>query len=272
MDVDNFLAHYGIKGMKWGVRRDTPRLTRRERLEKAYSTKYGEAVAKTKVDSRLRTEKILLIAGSVTITAAASIVVGRKLHSEFAPVNLKKSTVLQNINQHGKDLDLDKVTFATFKKGDNKIYRGKFVEELLSRTGRGSDKVYATQLKPVKDLKIPSKAKARELFVEWEKSRGIVPKTSSTVKINGVTRKIKSNVTTRMVNSNRSNQITGNKPGPDSFLAYVAKQGFDGIQDVMDQRKGSYNASKPLMLFNGAQSVMVKGAEFIETSGILNRS
>lgn len=271
MEVDDFLAHYGVKGMRWGVQRNNgPRLTRRERLEKAYTTKYGEAVAKTKVESRLRTEKIIAISGAVLLTTAVAVVVGRKLHSEFAPINLKKSTLLQNINQHGTDLDLDRVTFATYKKRDNKIYREKFVDELLSRIGRGGDNVYATQLKPVKDLKIPSKAKARDLFVEWEKSRGIVPKTSSTIKINGVTRKVKSNVTTRMVNSNRSNQILGNKPGPDSFLAYVAKQGFDGIQDVMDQRKGSYNASKPIMFYNGAQSVAVKGAEFVKASGILN--
>lgn len=41
-NVDNFLAHYGVKGMKWGIRKDRysrlrssgePRVTRKERKE-----------------------------------------------------------------------------------------------------------------------------------------------------------------------------------------------------------------------------------------------
>lgn len=268
MEVDDFLAHYGVKGMRWGVQRNNgPRLTRRERLEKAYATKYGEAVAKTKVDSRIRTEKIIAISGAVLLTTAVAVVAGRELHKEFAPINLAKGTSFQNINQHGVDFDLDRITFATFKPRDNAIYRDRFSKELLMNLGRKSNEVYATELKAVKDLKIPSKATAKRLFKEFEAANGIVPKTSAIIrKQGGGTKKIRLDVTTRMINNNRTRQI--GDPKKSAFLAYVSSQGYDAIQDVMDQRKGSYNAKTPLMFVNGAQAMVVKGAEALDSMAI----
>lgn len=252
--VDAFLAHYGVKGMRWGVRRDkTPRASRRERLEAAYRTKMSDVDAKAKANGRIRTEKILLGVGAVAAVTAISVVAGKKLHSEFAPISLKSGSNLQNVNQFGKKLDLDKVTFATFKKGDNLKYRENFTKELLGRID-SNGKVYATQLKATKDLNIPSKSQARKLFVEWEKSRGITPTASS--------------VTNRMINNNRGSQALGNSVSDGSFLSYVGKKGFDGIQDVMDQRRGSLAAKAPLMFVNGAQSLAVAGEEFLKKSGI----
>lgn len=269
--IDDFLAHYGVKGMRWGVSRaKTPRASRRDRLEAAYRTKMSDVDAKTKADARIRTEKILITAGAIAVTAAVAVVAGKKLHTEFAPITLKAGSSLQNVNQHGKDLNLDKVTFATFKKSDNKIYREGFVKELLSRPGRPSNDVFATDLKAVKDIKIPSKSQTRKLFAEWEKSRGITPVTSKTVNINGVKRKVKLDVTTRMINNNRNGQISNNTLTPDSFLGYVAKKGFDGVQDVMDQRSSSYRAKAPLMFVNGATSLVVKGAEALKAADIFN--
>jgi hypothetical protein len=258
-DVENFLAHYGVKGMRWGVRKkdDSPKLSRRERLEKAYATKYSDVVAKQKAANRIRTEKVLLTVGAVAVTAAVAVVVGKKLHTEFAPINLSSDTVLQNVNQHGKDFDLNRVTFATYKNSDNAIYREKFAKELLQRAGRPSNDVYATQLKPIKDLKIPSRATAKKLFVEWEKASGLTPKKGQ-------------NVITRMVNHNRSSQLSGNSvEDANSFLNFVGKKGFDGIQDFMDQRNPHFSAKTPLMFVNGAHALMVKGAEALDSARLI---
>lgn len=269
-DVDTFLAHYGVKGMRWGVTREkTPRASRRERLEAAYRTKMSDVEAKTKADARIRTEKTLLIAGGIAVAAAASIVIGKKLHTEFAPINLPKGSSLQNVNQHGTDFDLDRITFATFKPKDNALYRDKFSMELLRSVGRKSNDVYATELKAVKDIKIPSKATARKLFKEYEALNGIVPKTKSTVTINGVRKTVRSNVTARMIANNRTRQISD--PKKSAFLEYVASKGYDGIQDVMDQRRGSYAAKAPLMFVNGAHAMIIKGAEALDSSAIFER-
>lgn len=249
-NIDAFLAHYGVKGMRWGVRRaSTPRASRRERLETAYRTKMSDIDAKKKAAARIRTEKILITAGAIAVTAAVAAVVGKKLHSEFAPLSIKAGSSLQNVNDRGSDFDLNRITFATFKKRDNAVYRDKFAKEVASRMG-SSGKVYANELKAVKDLKIPSKAQTKKLFQEWEKTRGITPPQGQSI-------------LTRMVNNNRGSQISGNKLAEDSFLSYVGKKGFDGIQDVMDQRNG-YSAKAPLMFVNGAQALVYKGSELLK--------
>jgi hypothetical protein len=240
--------------MKWGVRKssDAPRLSRRERLEKAYATKYSDAVAKNKAANRIRTEKILLTVGAVAVTAAVAVVVGKKLHSEFAPINLPQGSSLQNVNNHGDNFDLNRITFATFKKGDNKIYREKFALELSSRSGL-RNRVYASELKSIKDLKIPSKSQAKKLYVEWEKSRGIDGAASG------------KSVIKRMINNNRNTMaFEGNINKPGSFMSYIAEKGYDGIQDVMDQQSSKLRAKAPLMFVNGAQSLVVKGSEAID--------
>lgn len=246
-DTDDFLMHFGIKGMRWGVRKDSqPRLTRRERLEKAYATKYSVAVAKTKADSRIKTEKTLAIAGGVLVAAAVATVVGTKLHKEFAPINLKAGTKLQNINAFGKDLNLDKPTFATYKKRDNSTYAKKFVSELMGRPESRGRSAYRTVLESSKPIKAPSRSVQRKLFDAWKKERGL-PK--------GFT----------LEGMNRGMMATGvTKPKSGDFLDYLSKRGFNAIQDTLDQGSSHYRARRPLMVFDGSDTLTSLGSYLVD--------
>lgn len=246
--VDDFLAHYGVKGMRWGVRRDssTPRLTRRERLEKAYSMKYSEAVAKTKVDARLRTEKILLISGGVLATAAIAAVVGKNLHTQFAPVNLKVGTQFQNINNVGGKFNKDDVLFTTFKNSDNRKYAKKFVDEFL---GRGNKVAYATTLKNNVPIKAPSRSQTEKLYQAWRKSQGLGDR-----KYSMYLRDLQASPAVSQ--------------GANSFVAYLKKQGYNALQDRLDQ-SGSYKAQMPLMVFEGSQTLTSFGSKVVKD--ILNK-
>lgn len=258
MTEAEFLEHAGVKGMKWGIRKEE-QTTHRERLENKYRIAMTETEAKAKADARIRTEKAVAIVGAVVITTAVAVIVGKKLHTEYMPINLNEHTVLQNVNQHGKDFDLNRVTFATYTKGDNKIYRDKFAKELLMRPGRQSDDIFATTLKPIKDIRIPSKAKAKALFEEWEiVSNGGLAKSKS-----------KLSTTTRMINNNRGRQVGGQATvNKDSFLSYVASKGYDGVQDVMDQNSSHFRAKTPLIFANGVNALTVAGAESISNMNL----
>lgn len=249
MSADTFLKHYGIKGMRWGKRKSqgsTPKLSRRERLEKAYATKYSADVAKKKVDARLRTEKVLAISGAVLVTAAIAVVAGKALHKEFAPLKVAMGTPLQNINVHGDKLNLDKVTFATFKKSDNETYAKKFTEELI--TGRGAKTVYSTVLKNTEPIKAPSKHQTAKLFNEWSKSRGIdTTKKSWTFN-----------------NWNRSMQVSNNYDDPNGFLAYVSSKGYNALQDTLDQNSSNFKAQAPLMIIKGSKTVVTVGSMVVK--------
>lgn len=71
------LKHYGIPGMKWGVRKFIERQekgkTHRDRLQNKYLEKgYSKEEASRRAANRIRTEKALAIAGGVALTAAAA--------------------------------------------------------------------------------------------------------------------------------------------------------------------------------------------------------
>lgn len=77
------LKHYGIPGMKWGVRKFIERQekgkTHRDRLQNKYLERgYSKEEASKRASNRIRTEKVLAIAGGVTLAAAAAYYAHKK--------------------------------------------------------------------------------------------------------------------------------------------------------------------------------------------------
>ena len=73
--VEQEIKHYGIPGMKWGVRKFIERQekgkTHRDRLQNKYLEKgYSKEEASKRAANRIRAEKALAIAGGVTLAAA----------------------------------------------------------------------------------------------------------------------------------------------------------------------------------------------------------
>lgn len=191
------LYHFGIKGMRWGVRRfetkggnltpagkrrylddktnvkvkrkqslskaqndsEKPKSNHRQKLEQKYRDMgLSERDAARQAEKRIKTEKI--IAGVATMTvAAAAIYVSSKEIARRSDHIIKSGQTLQNIASHD-NRDFNDTFYTTNKKSDMNKYKG-----ILGKTfnDRG-DNVYQYNLKAKKDMKVVSRKKAEDIF------------------------------------------------------------------------------------------------------------
>lgn len=180
--VNGELYHYGIKGMKWGVRRfqrrdgsltsagrkrysdDAPskqKSTHRSRLEEKYrnqgmSQKEAEAAA----ERRIKTEKIIAITAGITVTAAAAYAANKQIQ-ERADRIIKSGATMQRVTKDNT-VNFDHNFYVSDNKLDNMKYRGLYGNQL-----GGGNKI---TLKADKDLKVVSNKKARDTFVDLYKT------------------------------------------------------------------------------------------------------
>lgn len=155
-DVDNFLAHYGVKGMKWGVRKAPgEKSNHRITLEGKYIKK-GLTVAEAEVaaDRRIKVEKTIAIVGATTVAAALAYSAGRIIGRDYLDVKLKAGTPLQHVTEVG-DMELKNLPlFTTFTKGDKKNIHGLFPMP------------NQINLETTKSITAPSNYKARKMLAE----------------------------------------------------------------------------------------------------------
>lgn len=264
-DVDNFLAHYGVKGMRWGViRKDPsgppPTKTRdlpdsekskiRIRYEAGYIGKgHTPAQAKILADRRLTTEKVLATVGGMAVAAAISYAATSAITKRFVGVTLAEGTSLNYVNAMGGDkVDLDRRLYTTFKKGDGDKYRGMLAARLRNQAASipdGSRTVYDTVLKTTKEIKAPSQVQAAKMYKEFVKANGIINAPSY-----------------RMMNRN----IVFDDPTSKQFLNHLKTKGYNAILDANDQFISGYNTKAPLVIFNAASSTVKSGEKILKNS------
>lgn len=255
------LFHYGVKGMRWGVRRkegpdgtvssaikDPDKSAHRVSTEASYITKgYSAKDAELKANRRIRTQKVLLAVGATAVTAA--VVYGGKVafDKRFTGVDLPMGTILKNINALGDDQDLDRRLYTTFEAGDTKKYKG-----LLAATLRGNAKgttIYETSLKATEGIKAPSHRQATKLYKEFI-SENKVPGSPDYKRFN-----------LNLVKTTESGE---------KFYDFMKSKGYNALLDSNDQFISGYNTKKPLIVFNAASSTVKSGQSVVE-SKVTNR-
>jgi hypothetical protein len=259
-DVDAFLAHYGVKGMRWGIIRKAsagktesggssealklprPPSAYRTMLEAKYQkagSSRAEAVAKA--DKAIRIQKVVAIAGAATLATALAYAGGAKLAKEFTGVKLAEGTTFQHISKSGS-LDLsDSHLYTTWAKTDKFNYQGTFAAELGGNAN-------AISLKSIGKITAPSNAQGQKILAE---SMGKAKISRSTYD-----------------DFVRGYYKNGDGDMYKKFKETMGKKGFNAVIDTTDQNFYA-KAYKPVIVFDSKNNLVQKGARAISNKEMM---
>lgn len=283
MTNNNYLAHYGVKGMKWGVRKKADSLKkyaekrRAEKensdrtyyegryLRKGLSKKEASEAAQRRIERDRKVRKVVTTAAAVALTAAVAYAAYKKIDRDFLSVNLSTDIPLKNINPVGKGRDLDRHLYVTYKKSDTNRYRG-----LLANTYRENGRiikrdpnqallngmdpkkfgtsVYETTLSAKTNIKAPSNRQAEKIYREFAKKNSDVRGMSY-----------------RMFNRSLVDRDDGMR---EKFFKEVSKKGYNAVIDTNDQWTSGYNTRKPIILINAGKVASEKHVTKLADSAI----
>lgn len=137
-DYDDYLMHYGVKGMKWGIRKDRDKASQQNNQD---VTLEGSEQAKKKLDLKdPRVKKAAVAAAGITAIVAGAYILSRG----DVPVNsLKRSTVKKG-SEKAKDIfeEATDIIYLSKPHKDAGVTRGGVTSTNLSFVTTGKTKDY----------------------------------------------------------------------------------------------------------------------------------
>lgn len=254
-DVTHFLEHYGVKGMRWGVRKDekvsnapvkdSEKSAHRVRLEAKYISKgMSQSAAEKKAIGRIKAEKVMLAVGAVGVAAAVAYVGSVEYQKRFSRVDLELGAKLTNINVLGDKQDFNRHLYTTIDERDTKKYRGMLATAL--RTNPNNTMIYETTLRSTERIKAPSQREAARLYKEFRATRG---------------KKWMLDKSYMKFNADLVDDPSG---AAKEFYDFMRSKGYNAILDANDQFITGYSARKPLIVFNAASSTVKVGQKVVD--------
>lgn len=261
---DDVIQHFGIKGMKWGVRRMYNNHV--ENLRYKYRKKgYSEEAVENKLKKRLRNEKIAATVAGSAVVATAGYLLKNKLQDDVFGRTLKKGTVLDSVTGATK-LDTSRPIYAAYKNGDKKKYRALLGDTRMNQPSYIKEAIGTKN--GINVIKIASNKAAGDVFRYLYKKDKDFKKYADPVHDNANAwrwKPIKDKYDTfNMGLVGRNGADSNAKKNIDKFYNGLKKKGYDGILDLNDKKYSGYGAKNPVVLFdykNVGQSSVKKLSE-----------
>lgn len=237
--MNDEIYHYGIKGMKWGVRR----FQRKDgSMTSADKKNYSEDRNNDnkKSQKKLSTGSKVAIGIGVSAAVATGAYFAHKYYKMNADDIIKAGKKFQHMGRAGEDLS--KPFYASYLKRDNEIY--------AKNNFFGTNWKTQKELVAKKDIRIAGKKVTLDTFKEWVESSPIAQEKISPKNVSS--KNIKR--TYYKFNTNLNSPDIHDRELFDDFYSRLAAKGYDAIRDMNDQ----YNSgiTSPVLIFNSLDDIM----------------
>lgn len=248
---DDVIEHFGVKGMKWGKRLRDNHV---RNLEYKYrKLGYNEDEVKSKVDKRLRNEKIALAAAGAVGIAVVGHKLKNKIQDDYIGRTIKEGKTFDSVNAASK-IDTSRPVYGAYRKMDKMKYRGIYGNErAMKRSVYGNDfglgdrdNIYT--FKAAKNVKIAPNRVARKTFKKLYKEDADFRQAADHLdEFFNKSKNKYNNFNVGLVSRGEYKYIDRNI---DKFYSELKKKGFSGVMDMNDKKYSGYRSKNPTIFFD----------------------
>ena len=245
MSSNSELAHYGVKGMKWGVRKEYVPHPRKTSSKQGSSKKTSKRSKMDPDDKRRERNKKI---AKALLATAAGVALGtaaykfyREHGREYLDTVIKAGTNIQHLTNDGSNKETKRV-FASYTDRDNKAYDAR-LGRLLSY--RESD-VYKRVFSSSKDIRIPSDRNAAKLMKKLMDSDSDFKRYVDSFSKNKDLKKIYEEFGSKAF-------VDGSKNGQkqlQKFFDLLKENGYNGVSDIYDRKVSGMDTRNPVLIFD----------------------